>query len=95
MLSALAEREIKSFWEWVADHKDYASVEKYADSEYYMFLEFDEDTLKDFTRQFLWLLDDGGVACNICLDYICIDVNDIMGGFGFTLDDLWERRPEL
>ena len=85
--------EINAFWKFVEEHSESVSVEFCNEDHFYCFVEFDEGTLDDFTSRYQFECEEGGVDCTMMMNYICFNVKDLEGGYGFTMQQLWDHRP--
>lgn len=93
-LSEFQMGEIEAFWEWVLEHKDDVAVDFYDNEHFYLYLSFDPGMLNAFTEQYQWNCEERGCPCRIGMNGLSIPVKEIEGGYGFTMTDLWENRPE-
>ena len=93
-LDELQMGEIESFWDWVKEHKDDVFVDFYDEEHFYLYLPFDYEILNAFTDQYQYFCEETGCPCKIGMTGICIRVKEIEGGYGFTMTDLWENRPD-
>ena len=83
---------IAGFWDWCNDNKDYIIVEMHRDT-LYLYLALEHDIINAFTDEFQGSFEEHGLDCMLQINGICIDVENIMGGYGFTMNELWENRP--
>lgn len=83
---------INEFWEWCKDNQENIIVDLHGD-DLYLYLEFDRDVLNSFVDEFQGFVEECGLDCNLQMNGICIDVKNIMGGYGFTMKELWKNRP--
>lgn len=86
--------EIESFWAFVQEHKEDVFVDFYDEEHFYLYLPFDHGILNAFTDQYQYYCEETGCPCKIGMSGICIHVNEIEGGYGFTMANLWENRPD-
>lgn len=92
-LSEFEMREIEAFWDWIKKNKENIDLQYIDENRFYLYLPFDSDMLNEFTDQFQHFCEGGGLPCEITTTEIVITVDDIEGGYGFTMTDLWENRP--
>jgi hypothetical protein len=53
----------------------------------------DSDELRTFGEHF-GIQDDRYLDCTLCsIDTICVDAENLMRGYGFTMKQLWDERP--
>ena len=83
---------INEFWEWCKDNQENIIVDLHGD-DLYLYLEFDRDVLNSFVDEFQGFVEECGLDCILQMNGICIDVKNIMGGYGFTMKELWKNRP--
>lgn len=93
-LSEFEMREIEAFWDWVKEHKDDVDISFYDDEHFYLYLPFDAEMLNAFTDQYQWHCEESGCPCKIGMNGLSIPVNRLECGYGFTMTDLWENRPD-
>lgn len=86
--------ESKIFWEWISAHKDYVVVEFNGEDKCFLYIGFDEDTLNDFTEMWQYRIEERGTNCKIMMNCLCFKLFNIEGGFGFTMQELWNDRPK-
>ena len=83
---------INEFWEWCKDNQENIIVDLHGD-DLYLYLEFDRDVLNSFVDEFQGFVEESGLDCILQMNGICIDVKNVMGGYGFTMKELWKNRP--
>lgn len=88
-----ASEEIKSFWTWISENKDYVGVQYNNNTQFWLYIGFDQATLNSFTNQYQHLLEEYGFDCTMTMTAITFDVTKMENGYGFTMDELWENRP--
>ena len=93
-LSEFQMKEIESFWDWIKENKENVDLQYIDENRFYLYLPFDCDMLNEFTNKFQYFCEEGGLPCEITTTDIVITVDDIEGGYGFTMTDLWENRPD-
>lgn len=93
-LSEFQMRKIESFWDWIKENKENVDVQYYDKNMFYLYLNFDHDMLNEFADRFQYYCEEGGVPCILFTTSICIPIENIENGYGFSLEDLWENRPD-
>lgn len=82
--------------EWVDNHNGTYTCtecgEMHRDT-LYLYLALEHDIINAFTDEFQGSVEEHGLDCMLQMNGICIDVENIMGGYGFTMNELWENRP--
>lgn len=92
MMTDLQRDTINEFWKWVLEHKDSDTTVDH-DGEGNLCIWIDFEDLGDFTEQYV---SDSENTLQIALynGYVCVEVSDILGGYGLNMDDVWVHRPE-
>lgn len=94
MLGEFERNEIQDFWKWIAEHKDDVGIQYISEKKFWLYLALDHDILNEFTDQFQWLCEEGGCPCHITTTCLCFEMTALEGGYGFTMQELWDNRPE-
>lgn len=94
MLGEFERNEIQIFWKWIEAHKDDVGIQYNSEKDFWLFLAQDHDILDKFTTDFQGFCEEGGLPCRLTLTCIVIDVAELEGGYGFTMKELWDNRPE-
>lgn len=82
---------IDDFWKWILEHQDNETVVEY-DTENNLCIWVDFCDLDDFTEQYV--ADSESALQSVLFNgHVCIEMNDILGGYGFTMEDVWSYRP--
>jgi hypothetical protein len=84
---------IKDFWNWVQEHKDDVAVQFCNEKECWLYIGFDRDTLDSFTENWQGECEEYGCPAKIQMNDICVDMKEILGGYGFTMRTVWDARP--
>ena len=94
MLDEFERNIISDFWNWTEKNQQYVDVQFRDNDNFWLYIGFDEDTLNSFTDEWQGLCEEGGCKCKIMMTCLCFDMKTIMGGYGFTMTELWENRPK-
>jgi len=84
---------INDFWNWVKAFKDNVSVLFCNEKECWLYIGFDRDTLDSFTENWQEVCEEYGCPATVQMNDICIDMEKILGGYGFTMQSVWNARP--
>ncbi|CAB1243662.1 conserved protein of unknown function [Ruminococcaceae bacterium BL-6] len=84
---------IDDFWGWVQKYKDDVYVQFYSEKDCFFYVGFDKETLYSFTDHWQELCEEGGCPATIQTNGICFDLQDVIGGYGFTMQEAWDARP--
>lgn len=91
--SELCRSVIEDFWNWVQKNKDDVAIEFHERKKLYLYVAFDREALNSFTSEYQAFCEEGGCPSEIQMNDICIDAEKILGGYGFTMQDVWNARP--
>lgn len=81
---------IDDFWKWILEHQGNETVVEY-DTENNLCIWVDFCDLDDFTEQYV--ADSESALQSVLFNgHACIEMNDILGGYGFTMEDVWSYR---
>lgn len=89
----LQESVISDFWDWIKKHEDYVYVQFDSEKNCYLYVGFDRETLDSFTSEWQGLCEEGGCPASVQMNGICFELQDILGGYGFTMKEAWDSRP--
>lgn len=84
---------IDDFWGWIGKHKDDVCVQFYNEKECWLYLAHNREILDSFTHEFQVFCEEGGCPAAIMMNCICIELSEILGGYGFTMQEAWDMRP--
>ena len=82
---------IDEFWKWVTEHQDNETVVDH-DGEGNLCIWIDFSDLEDFAERYITDVEDS-LQTALFNGHVCVEVNDFLGGHGFTMDNVWEHRP--
>ena len=94
MLGEFERNEIASFWEWISDHKEYVDVQYIDKDRFYLYVALEHDILEEFIDQYQGTCEEGGCKCLLQVNGLCFDIAALEGGYGFTMKELWDSRPD-
>lgn len=93
MVTEFAKNQIQSFWDWILEYRDDVDIQYLGENRMLLYIPFDHDMLNEFANRYQYDCEEGGCACTIQTNGLCIDLKTIEGGYGFTMQDLWDNRP--
>lgn len=82
---------INEFWKWVLEHQDNETIVDH-DTEGNLCIWVDFNDLDDFTERYVADVE-SALQTVLFNGHVCIEIQDILGGYGFTMDDVWAHRP--
>lgn len=93
MLTEFAKSQIQSFWNWISEHRDDVDIQYLGENKMLLYIPFDYDMLNEFTNRYQYDCEEGGCTCTIQTNGLCVDLKTLEGGYGFSMQDLWNGRP--
>ena len=94
MLDKFAINKIHEFWGWINERKEDVGVQYLDENNFWLYMAFDHDMLNEFTDRYQYHCEEGGCQCLMQMNSLCFNVVDLEGGYGFTMKELWDNRPE-
>lgn len=82
---------INEFWKWVLEHQDNETIVDYdGNKELCIWVDFYD--LDDFTERYV-SDSENRIPTILFNGHVCIKAVDFLGGYGFSMDDVWLYKP--
>lgn len=94
-LDELQKSVIKDFWDMIVEHKDACMVQWFEEDEslmLYIKLEYEGMKLLNEISESLDVED--SIVMSLHLNDIMIDAYTFIDGYGITIEELWEEKPD-
>ncbi|WP_206457902.1 hypothetical protein [Anaerovorax sp. IOR16] len=82
---------IQEFWKWVLAHQDNETVVEY-DGNRELCIWVDTNDLEEFVDRYI-ADSESRLEATIFNGHIYIKLIEFLGGYGFSMNDVWELRP--